>query len=226
MTSFAVATPSRGLVHSRTIAAVMENVAQAEAEGHVFAGWVFSHDLPIPECDETVAEAALATGADVVWFVEEDVIPPAGALLASMERLGDVVAVDYPVGADESGWGCSVSNDAGEVLWCGLGTTLVARHVFDRLPRPWFRDDIAYVRTAGSDWEPRPSAEPRTQRFGQQDIAFCMALRAAGMRIVLVPAMTAGHARVVRLGEAGTNIGWHTISVRRRITRQYPGFFG
>src|SRR5512147_206250 len=107
MTSFAVVTPSRGLVQSRTIEAVMTNIEDAR---RICLGWFLSHDKPIPDCDEAVAEAGLATGADFLWFIEEDVIPPVGALAASfmlMDRF-DVAAVDYPVGSVQDAWGCLV----------------------------------------------------------------------------------------------------------------------
>ncbi|HUV09937.1 MAG TPA: hypothetical protein VMX12_03095 [Acidimicrobiia bacterium] len=216
---YAVATPSRGTVHSRTIEAVLANVAEVDG----FAGWVFTHDQPIPDCDELAAERALATGADLVWFVEEDVIPPAGALRASIRVLEefDVAGVDYPVGAPSEAWGCMVRR-GDEILWCGLGATLVPRYVFERLARPWFSTDTRYLRVRG-EWEPHPARRSNAERYGQQDIYFSMQLRAAGMRIGAVPGMTAGHAKVERYGGQGTNVGWHTISVRERIDRQYPG---
>ena len=223
MTSFAVLTPSRGLVHSRTIAAVEENI-RSVGRCH-YRGWFLSHDLPIPDCDEKVAELGLASGAEMLWFVEEDVIPPRGALVASMALLRrgfDVAAVDYPVGSAEDAWGCSVS-DGDEVLWCGLGATLIARHVFERLPRPWFRTDVEYIKRGGAVWEARPNAAEPERRWGGQDIHFCMALRAAGMKIGLVPGMTASQVKVVTMGQPGTNHGWHTVEIHDRILKQYPG---
>jgi len=191
------------------------------------AGWVLTHDLPIPDCDERVAEMALATGAEYVWFVEEDVIPPAGALAASFRTLidgFDIAAVDYPVGAAEDGWGCLVRKDGdGEILWCGLGATLIRREVFEKLPQPWFATDTRYIKRGGGVWEPAPQVLPNEKRYGQQDIYFCMTLREAGFRIGQVPDMTASHAKVEAYGEQGTNVGFHTISIRDTILKQYPG---
>lgn len=230
MTSIAVVTPSRGLVHSRTIEAVMSNIAEATAAGHLVTGWYLTHDLPIPDCAERAAELGLASGADVIWFVEEDVIPLDHALLAMLPFVGypparglcDAIAVDYPVGATEDGWGCIVKSDAGEVLWCGLGCTLFRREVFERLPRPWFRDDIQFVRR-NDHWEARPTPHAPQHRYGQHDIALSFALREAGMRIEQVPGMTASHAHLEALGAQGTNLGCHQISIRTEIRRQYPG---
>jgi len=221
VTSVAVVTPSRGLVHSRTIEAVMDNIAEVPN----YLEWVLTHDLPIPDCDERVAELGLATGADFLWFIEEDVIPPAGALASSFRLLDqgfDVAAVDYPVGDPKDGWGCLVRDGAGEILWCGLGATLISRKVFEALPRPWFTTDQTFVRS-GSDWLPRPNPQAAEHRYGLQDIAFCFALRAAGFRIGQVEGMTAQHAKLEQLGAQGTNHGCHTISIRTEIARQYTG---
>src|SRR5574337_22065 len=98
MTSFAVITPSRGLIHSRTASAVVANLGEALAAGHDWRGWSITHDLPIPDSHEQAADAALATGADALWFVEEDVVPPSGALLHLLVRPEDVALVDYQVG--------------------------------------------------------------------------------------------------------------------------------
>lgn len=222
MTSYAVVTPSRGLVHSRTIEAVMGNIEDA---GRICLGWFLSHDLPIPDCDERTAEAGLATGADAVLFVEEDVIPPPGAFAAMFRLFAegfDVVAVDYPVGASADGWGCLVRNTSREILWCGLGCTLISRRVFETVARPWFTTDYTFVKQ-GSEWVLIPNSQLPERRYGGQDIAFCMNLRQAGFRIGQVEGMTAGHAKVDTMGAAGTNIGWHTISIRSEILKQYPG---
>jgi hypothetical protein len=195
----AVATPSRGLVHSRTVAAVMANL-----EGHEFTGWFLSHDLPIPECAERTMGDALASGADAVWSVEEDTIPPAGALDASLALLAQgyaVAAVDYPVQPDI---GCLGRDEAGNILWVGLGSTLISRQAFEAVARPWFRVARGY---------------------GGHDIYFCKQVLAAGLQIGQVPDLIAGHARLEEPGKLGTNMGAHRIKVLERITRQYsePG---
>jgi GT2 family glycosyltransferase len=191
----AVAMPSRGLVHSRTIPAVMDNLA-----GHDFAGWFLSHDLPIPECAQDVVRRALDAGADAVWFVEEDVVPPAGALAASLALLADgyaVAAVDYPT---RQGVGCLSLDAAGAIDWVGLGCTLISRRAFDAVGQPWFRVERGY---------------------GGHDIWFCRAVRRAGLSIGQVPKMVAGHVRLDAPGKLGTNVGFHSVTVLDRIDRPY-----
>lgn len=224
--TYAILIPSRGLVHSRTAEAVLANIDHSEKVAGC-TGWFFTHDLPIPDCDEKVAEMGMATNADLLWFIEEDVIPPQDALersLALLDEGWDVAAVDYPVGSPESGWGCLVRDGKGDIEWCGLGCTLIRREVFEKLARPWFSTDWQYIDYhTGNGWEKRPSPTDNRRRFGQQDIYFCMALRAAGFRIGQVPGLTAGHALVEHLGASGTNVGMHRISIREQIKRQYPG---
>lgn len=214
MVSYAVVTPSRGLVHSRTVEAVMANIALAPG----FRGWVLTHDLPIPDCDETGAERGLATGADALWFVEEDTIPPPTALAASLAMFDefDVVAVDYPVGPDA--WACINHDETGAVRWCGLGSTLIHRRVFETLPRPWFTSDWVYI-MSGGDWQPHRLADDPATRYGLQDIHFTTQVRKAGFRIGQVEGMQAAHAKLVALGAPLSNHGAHRIDVATEILR-------
>jgi hypothetical protein len=224
-TSFAIATPSRGLVHSRTIEAVLANLATADIRG---TGWFLTHDLPIPDCDEHVAELALASGAEAVWFIEEDVIPPTGALSASLDLSTEypVVAIDYPVGDPADSWTCLQRDPVdGTILWCGLGCTLVRREVFETLARPWFSTMFRWVDYHnGAGWQKELAPESNDLRYGHQDIYFGFALREAGFRIGQVPGMTASHAYVAELGRQGTNVGAHKIGIRDHVIKgAWPG---
>lgn len=219
MTSYAVVTPSRGLIHSRTVEAVMDEIAATRA---TCRGWVVSHDLPIPDCHETVVEAGLATGADALWLVEEDVVPPPGALEALLDLLADgaaVAGIDYPVATD---WGCAVRDAAGAVLWVGTGCTAIAASWLARVERPWFRTDRRWIRD-GAGWRDVPASPDDRDRFGQQDIALCAAIRTLGGRIEVVPETTAAHAWVAAMGRPGSNVGWHDVRLRTVIREQYPG---
>lgn len=222
--SYVVLTPSRGLVHSRTVEAVLANVAAVPG----FMGWLFTNDLPIPTAHETLMERGLATGADHLWFVEEDVIPPPDALAKSLALLDEgygVAAVDYPVGNPSDEWGCAVRDAKGEVAWCGTGATLVPAALARELPRPWFSTEYEWISRNGmfGPWEKRKRAKTNAQSYGHQDIYFSMLVRESGSRIGLVPGMLAHHAYVVRTGSPGTNEGTHLIGIRDRITHQWPG---
>ena len=109
------------------------------------------HGLPIPVSHERAAETALGSGAELVWFIEEDALPPPDALVASwktMEATGaGQVAVEYPCGrlghdgTKSIRWG-TVMRDAGieaelgdglgPIVFTALGITLIRSEVFDK----------------------------------------------------------------------------------------------
>lgn len=194
----------------------MANVEQAVSAGHDFRGWRLSHALPIPDCHEAVTVAGLATGADALVFVEEDMVPPSGAFLALLNNPALIVAIDYPVGEAEScvgHWGAD-----GAAIWCGLGCTLVRREVFAGLERPWFLADTQLQLTRFGDRTVlTPVAHP--YEYGGQDISFGCRATQAGFAIAVVPGVIAGHAQLRTWGQQQTNVGFHTIDVRDTIER-------
>lgn len=218
MTSFAVVTPSRGLVHSRTIEAVMANVEQAVSAGHDFRGWRLSHALPIPECHEAVAVSGLATGADALVFIEEDMVPPAGAFLALLANPAAIVAIDYPVGEAPTQSCVGHWGPEGAPIWCGLGCTLVRREVFAGLERPWFLADTQLQLTRFGD-RTVLTPVPHPYEYGGQDISFCSRATQAGFAIAVVPDVIAGHAHLRTWGQILTNQGFHAVDVRETIER-------
>lgn len=224
--SVIVLTPSRGTMHSRTTEAVMSNLFSTDIE---FVDWVFTHDKPIPDAHEYLAEQAVESGADFAWFIEEDVVPPPDALRRSLELIrsgaAHIAAVDYPVGNPQDAWGCTVSDENGNVQWCGTGCTLVPTAVLDALPRPWFSTQYEWVSHQGmyGPWIKRERSRDNAKTYGHQDIYFSMQAREHGFRIGKVPGMLAGHAMVLATGSPGSNVGTHTVFVRDRIVHQWPG---
>lgn len=215
--TYAIALPTRGLLHSRTLEALVV-AAQRAAELDVawLVGWAITHDLPIPEAHETAAARAIATGADYVWFVEEDNVPPADALVELFRLMAGpsvaLAALDYPL-ATNPVTGCFHHADDGELLWCGLGCTLVSARVLASLPRPWVTEGKAVEmigsRTRVVDVEPD---------YGGQDVWLCHRLRAAGLRLAGSD-LLCGHLRVREAGAAATNHGAHRVAELGPIER-------
>lgn len=221
--SVVVLTPSRGLIHSRTVEAVHTAVACAVASRAVrlidpVNWWLVTHDLPIPDCHETLAAHGLATGADALWFVEEDMLPPLDALellTARQHQTGaGIVTMDYPVGEPPQTQSCVTHDNAGAVWWAGLGCTLITRQAFAALERPWFRTGYTYLWRDGA-----LTISPSPARYGGQDVTFYLAAHEAGVGIAEIApdAAIAGHARLRTLGTSQVNAGTHTIAVLRDI---------
>lgn len=226
----AVCTPSRGLIHSRTVAAVAAALATARATGTAVpapgpaGGWVITHDLPIPDAFNEVAALALGTDAAWLWWVEEDMVPPPHALTLLLATAASVdaqiVALDYAFPTVPPTSAITRGAD-GTVRWCGLGCTLVRRDVFARLERPWFRTDTAYRLTRYGTARETLVAVAEERPYGGQDIDFCVRAGAAGFRLAAVPATlaVAGHLRLASLGLPGRNAGAHTITAVPPVER-------
>lgn len=216
------AIPTRGLIFTETIQAVLRELADVGCPGEV----VFSTGLPIPTAHNRVCEEALERGADVVWLVEEDVAPPLDVLRAMLTRLEQtsgpaLVACDVP---SPAGDGNSMikrhpPDERAEIWWTHTACTLIPRAVFERVPRPWFVSDYFLDYHASGDqlvWERVPSPTG----YGQHDVEFGFKCREHGVRLVEVP-FTAKHCRVIAYAQKGRNDGCHEIASDETITQRH-----
>jgi hypothetical protein len=229
MLSFIIATPTRGIVHSRMAEAVIEEIRLAAAVGHEFRGWIFTHDQPIPDCDEELVERALDIGADVIVFIEDDNIPTAGALIALLALLAEpgigIAIEDYPVnGRDEHSamiMNCASHAPNGNILWCGLGVTAIRSEVFDTIPRPWFGGQVHHqlVRIENELHERTLSGPP--PKWGGQDVWFTYQVVKAGWKIAELPTK-GSHARILALGDKYSNHGLHQIKIMTPADINHP----
>lgn len=225
---FAIATPSRGLIHSRTAEAIGCNLAQAWDKGHLCTGWTFSHDLPIPDAHNYVTQEALecVPAADFIWYVEEDVVPAPDTLLRLLSLMtmpeyaeAGIAIADYPMPGEGRLSGTAHRFGGHEIFYCGMGCTLVRRQVFEALEEPYFRTDRQYMYNGQ-----RAPFTVLTEReaecpYGGQDVAFCIAARNAGFRIAALPEPQVGHAHLIEMGTRDINKGAHTIEVMDKIER-------
>ena len=200
--------PTRGLVFTRVEQAIEE--CRRDHEIRVYR----SHDLPIPDGHNALAKQALEDGCDYIWFVEEDTVPSARSLERMLQADSDISCVDYGV----SGWGCVTRSTQGEILWCGLGCTLVRRHVFETLDYPWFRVDKT-LRLSDWTWIDLPADYVENRNYGNLDIWFCWQARDKGFRIVQAEG-ECEHLELVELGRRGNNHGLHKIGIRLPITKK------
>ena len=198
-----VVLPSRGLIFAETEDALFRNLAGYEYK--IYRSW----DLVIPDCQNILVDKALLDNPTHLFFVEEDVVIPDGALSRLLAANVDIACLDYGV----SGWGCVTRDSTGKVLWCGLGATLVKKEVFSKLDKPYFRSDVE-LRLNDWQWIPSPP-----DKYGGQDIYFCCQARKKGFEITQVEG-ECRHLRLDRLGQREINNGLHQISDKPKIERK------
>lgn len=199
--------PTRGLVFTK-----VEKAIEEMRETNPIR--VYRSDfLPIPDGHNQLARQALAEGCDWLFFIEEDTVPPKGALEKLIEVDNDIACIDYGV----SGWGCVTRSSEGEILWCGLGCTLVKRKVFEKMTYPCFRADMT-LRLNDWTWQKLPDEYIKTKQYGSLDIWFCDQARKLGFTIKQVEG-ECEHLELVELGKRETNNGLHTIKARPKITK-------
>lgn len=203
-----VVLPTRGLVFTR-VEEALEDIRR-EHEIRVYR----SHDLPIPEGHNLLTKRALNEGCDYIWFIEEDTVPPARSLEQLLQADSDIACIDYGV----SGWGCVTQDPRGEILWCGLGCTLVKAEVLKNLDYPWFRVDKTLTLNTWT-WNDLPEAYIATKNYGSLDIWFACQARAKGFKIAQIDG-ECDHLKLDNLGQRESNHGLHEISLKPRITRK------
>lgn len=204
-----IAIPSRGLIHSRTMEAALDNV---KATGFRMRDLGQAWDLcipepkPIPESHNQVVEKALELKPEFVWLLEEDMGPDRcflNSCLALIENR-DMLVGNYKL---EGGTQSLYFGEDGKVLYGGVGCCFIRASVFDRIEKPWFSDQHSHklysdrLRITGS----------RQQGYGHQDIHFFYLLQEAGISAYVVPYAQVMHWRVKELGKPRTNDGCHVI---------------
>lgn len=206
----AVILPTRGLSFTQVEESISRNLEGKEYQ--IFR----SFTLPIPDCENYLVGQALLKNPTHLLFVEEDTVMPQGGLEKMLAVNSDIVCIDYAV----EGWSCTAQDkETHELLWCGLGCTLVKKEVFDAIEKPYFRTDKA-LRL--NDWPIHKDDwidVPQEKRYGGQDIWFCRQAIKKGFHIVQVEG-ECKHLRIESLGVRDINNGLHTIVEKKKIEKQ------
>lgn len=205
MIKIAVILCTRGLVFTSVENAISGNLAG-------FNHKIFrSHDLKIPDSQNYLLEQAIQEDFTHFLFVEEDTVMPRYAVADMLLQNSAITCVDYGV----AGYSCITRDKAtGEILWCGLGCTLVKREVFTKLEKPYFRSDKALLL---NDWPEIKWIEAGAQAYGGQDIWFCTHAREKGFQITQVKG-ECQHLQLDALGRREINNGLHQISQKPTIS--------
>lgn len=193
---------------------------------HVF---FFTDNLPIPDCRNKLVEDALDSNLNFthLLMVDDDVILPSGAVDAMFEMDKKIVLVDYPshyMGANKNMGNVAYESDKRkEILWGGLGCTLVKREVFDKLKRPYFRRGGDIFDVVGKD-KKKVFYKKSEGNHGGEDYEFFKDCRNAGMIIHQVEGMVCGHAKVMKhvgVVQPDKYISCHDIKIEDKIDRPW-----
>lgn len=210
-----IATPSRGLIFTRTVQSIIEGMQELNKLG-VATKFISCHDLPIPDGHNYCVETALQDpSVQKIFFIEEDmyIFPEAFVALATSEH--DMVTLQYN---DKNGrpHGIIEFDHNGEVVWCGLGATVIHRRVFEALDKPYFYTkrrwkNIRRNINGQTVTEYERVAKESEYQYGGQDVDFCFRVRELGIKISCLPNHKAHHFQLIKLGEPHVNNGLHEI---------------
>ena len=189
-----------------TVILTRETVATAWSIGFrnlIIPGtYTFLTGMPFDHARNTGCAKVLELDFQWLFFLDDDVIPPADTILRLMAHKKPIVSGVYyrrsppilPVmlrNTPEGRQWISGYNvpDLIEVDYVGAGCLLIHRDVLKSLPQPWF------------DWRVDRSDLPPEQRMSE-DFSFCESARQNGYKILVD---TSIHCRHVGLGESRMN---------------------
>lgn len=198
MFTIGVILPTRGMVFTEVEDSLSRNLLGFEYK--IYRSW----DLKIPECENALVEQALQDGCEYLLFIEEDTVMPDNGFTDMMLLDSDIACIDYGV----AGWS-TITKDrqTGEILWCALGCTLVKRHVFEALEKPYFRSDKQLLLNF---WPEIRWIDAPKDAYGGQDIWFCIHAREKGFKIAQAQG-ECRHLKLEALGKPEVNYGLHTV---------------
>lgn len=194
----AIALPSRGVGHMRTIAGIVREV---EPYSH---SWHFSIGHPIPDSHNQAVKDALADPrTSHVWMTEDDHVYPVGVLAAMLAVDALVVAVNYPLRHKQPA--VKRHPDTDQVVLVPMGCTLIRREVFSQIADPPFQVDTHWELRNGEWFD---TGQPC--RVGGHDPFFSRECLKAGIRMEALEGWECGHLNVVRAGQR-TNYGMDEV---------------
>lgn len=239
MAQIIVLQPTRGILYTDVQNALDLELLRNEQFGFP----IRTNSVPLPDCRNQLVEMALKESQ---WthalLVDDDVVIPEGGLKAMLDLDVDVAMIDYP--HHQQGWDketlqdlsfgtCVYQNwksgekaDGKEVVYGGLGCSLVKREVFEKLAKPWFREssyiyhrdkNTGFLRITDEEY-----GQSQESKGAGEDAYFFKNAATEGFKFKVVPDMVATHLRLVRAlprQAMGRYRSSHTIYGNNKIDR-------
>lgn len=208
----AVIVPSRGLMFSETAEELYKELIGVNHR------WFFSVGNSLPDCFNIPVEQALADKSIThILICEDDMIIPKGVLKVMLKVKYPVVALDYPFKGNDA---TTLHAPDGSAIYTGTGFILIARQLLEKIPKPYFRIDLAWdsmitVKNELIFW-PRDVSKIKT--YGLHDVNLGILLFANEIPI-FVPPVTAGQRKLVKKGNSDNNQGYDEIKELRKVWR-------
>lgn len=194
--------PTRGLIYAKTIKGLLANIPGEDI--------IIVDGKPMPDCWNLGIKQALDERADYIWMVEEDNELPKGILqeMLSFQMMRyKIVTMDYPVAR-----GSHINYIDEKVAWCGIGCTLIAREVFEKIPYPWFEvDKHLEFRDDGFQINKIPENVVGKKWGGHDALFFYGKTRPLGYTIKVVPNIVGDHYRCEEIVKREFNHGQYNI---------------
>ena len=201
--SVALILPSRGLIHSRTAADLLDALSGYDLDDINF---YWSHDNSIPECfNNPMLRAIENPNNDKFIIVEEDMQVPVD-FIDKMEvlRLFDIAFYDYPMRQD-GGKMKRVTQEYSGIVLSGTGLIGFTRKAAEQLFP--LRSDMEFTL-----FPPMlMPAKDATKAYGQHDIYMWYKIHELGLKFTKVG--NTGHYKLIEYGEQMTNKGCHEIEL-------------
>ena len=203
----ALVIPTRGVIFARTIqSTILSPELPASTTVHIVSG------LPIPDAHNECISRALKTDCTHIWFVEEDMEVPVGALTAMIQSAKDgneYVAIDYPVAKDALS---TIFYDDGKALWTGFGCTMFSRRLFEEVePLLTSKYAVNIKQMHPFKYKVIDDSHRLDRVYGHYDIWFGLQMQKKGIPITVIPNTVCKHLRMSSWERKTTNNGVHDI---------------